>query len=257
MVARVAERRWRKFGVDLSQALVVITGGGSGIGRATAAAFVRGGARVVILGRDEKKLAKVKNELSSVGRVHSYTCDVASRAEVTRVFGQLIAELGVPDILVNNAGINIPNRDLCSLRPEDWDQMMAINATGAFNCTYAVLPAMRERGRGLIVNIVSISGKRVSRLAGAAYCASKFAMAALGLATLLEEKEHGIRVTNIYPGEVNTPILAQRPTPVPPERLQAMLQPEDVAEIILAVAKLPDRVCVPEIVMTPLYQDFA
>lgn len=242
--------------MDVSSLFVVVTGGSSGIGRATALAFHRAGSRVAILARDQRKLDQVRGELGDSSRLWTFGCDVADRQAVESVFHQIIAEIGTPDILVNNAGINVPNRDLQSLRPEDWDRMLAVNATGAFNCIWAVLPAMRRRGSGLIVNVVSVSGKRVYRVAGAAYCASKFAMAALGLATLLEEKEHGIRVTNIYPGEVNTPILAQRPTPVPEDRLQNMLQPEDVAEIILAVARLPERVCVPEIVITPLYQDF-
>ncbi len=242
--------------MNVSQALVVITGGGSGIGRATAAAFLKVGARVAILGRDPGKLLEAREQLGAPGRVFVYPCDVSQRSAVEQVFAEILAHVGTPDILVNNAGINVPNRDLKSLRPEDWDEMMAINATGAFYCIWAVLPAMRQRKRGLIVNIVSVSGKRVSRLAGAAYCASKFALAGLGLATALEEKENGIRITNIYPGEVNTPILAQRPTPVPPERLQEMLQPEDVAEMVLAVASLPDRVYVPEIVILPIYQDY-
>ncbi len=236
---------------------MVITGGGSGIGRATALAFVQEGSRVVILGRNLVKLREVQEAAPVPQAVACYSCDVGNRAEVDAVFREIVQELGVPDILINNAGINVPNRDLQSLTPADWDRMMQINATGAFNCIHAVLPSMRAQKKGLIINIVSISGKRVTRLAGAAYCASKFAMAALGLAVALEEKEHGIRVTNIYPGEVNTPILEQRPTPVPADRLAMMLQPEDVAQMILAIARLSQRVWVPEVIMTPLYQDYA
>ncbi len=116
--------------------------------------------------------------------------------------------------------------------PEQWDQMMAINATGAYNCMHAVLPQMRERHDGLIMNISSIAGKRAANLGGIAYCASKFAMTALGTAVGLEEANNGIRVTNIYPGEVETPILEQRPEPVSQERRAAMLQPEDVAACV-------------------------
>lgn len=243
--------------MELKDSLVVITGGGSGIGRAIALAFWKEGSKVIVLGRDPEKLRRLEQETGSGVLAKTFVCDVGDRSAVLDVFEQIFTHFGVPDILVNNAGVNVPNRDMKSLRPEDWDRMMLINATGAFHCIYAVLPRMRSRGRGLIVNIVSVSGKRVSRLAGPGYCASKFAMAALGLGVALEEKEHGIRVTNIYPGEVNTPILSQRPEPVPPERLAKMLQPEDVAQMVLAVAQLPERVWVPEIVMTPLYQDYA
>jgi NADP-dependent 3-hydroxy acid dehydrogenase YdfG len=95
------------------------------------------------------------------------------------------------------------------------------------------------------------------RLAGAAYCASKFALTALGTEIGLEERAHGIRVTNLYPGEVNTPILDQRPTPVPEERKREMLQPEDLGALVVAIARLPARVLVPELVVTPLYQEYA
>ena len=134
---------------------------------------------------------------------------------------------------------------------------MAINVTGAFNCLHAVLPAMRARGAGLIVNISSIAGKRAMKLGGAGYCASKFAMTALGTTVGLEERANGIRVTNIYPGEVNTPILAQRPVPVPDEKKAQMVQPDDVAAVVITLAKLPDRVLVPELVITPMYQEYA
>ena len=243
--------------MDLKDALVVVTGGGSGIGRAIALTFWKAGSRVVVLGRDSAKLKRLEEETDTESAIRTFVCDVGDRSAVLDVFERIFANFGIPDILVNNAGVNVPNRDTKSLRPEDWDSMMLVNATGAFRCVYAVLPKMRTRRKGLIVNIVSISGKRVSRLAGVGYCASKFAMAALGLGVGLEEKENGIRVTNIYPGEVNTPILSQRPEPVPPDRLAAMLQPEDIAHMVLAVAQLPDRVCVPEIVITPLYQDYA
>jgi NADP-dependent 3-hydroxy acid dehydrogenase YdfG len=140
--------------------------------------------------------------------------------------------------------------------PADWDRMLAINVTGAFNCIYAALPSMRERRSGLIVNISSIAGKR-AMINGTAYCASKFAMTALGTAVGLEERENGIHVTNIYPGEVVTPMLDARPNPVAAEKQAQMLQPEDVASAVVMVAKLPPRALVPELVITPLYQGYA
>ncbi len=115
---------------------------------------------------------------------------------------------------------------------------------------------MRRQGGGLVVNISSIAGKRASKLAGTGYCASKFAMTALGAAVGLEESEHGIHVTNIYPGEVNTPILAERPVPVPPEKRAKMLLPEDIAAMVVALAKLHPRARVHELVITPLYQEY-
>ena len=106
---------------------------------------------------------------------------------------------------------------MAEMRPEQWDELLAVNATGAYNCIAAVLPMTAERQNGLIVNISSISGLRASLLGGVAYCALKFAMAGLGTAVSLEEAKNGIRVTNIFPGEVDTPILDERPLPVTAE----------------------------------------
>ena len=95
------------------------------------------------------------------------------------------------------------------------------------------------------------------RLAGPGYCAAKFAATALGTAVGLEERAHGIRVTNIYPGEVDTPILAHRPVPVPDERKALMVHPEDIAACVVTIARLPAHVLVPELIITPLYQEYA
>jgi len=105
-------------------------------------------------------------------------------------------------ILVNNAGTNLKERTFRELTPEAWDRLIRTNLDGAFYCIHAVLPAMLRRKDGLIVNVVSIAGKRASPLGGVAYAASKFGMAALGIGLAAEEKDSGIRVCNIYPGEV-------------------------------------------------------
>ena len=146
---------------------------------------------------------------------------------------------------------------MAELDPADFDRMMAVNATGLFNVLHAALPGMRRRGGGLIVNIASISGKRAARLGGPGYCASKFAATGLGTAVGLEERARGIRVTNIYPGEVETPILALRPVPVSDERKARMVHPEDIAACVVTIARLPDHVLVPELIITPLYQEYA
>jgi len=250
--------------VKLEQSTALVTGGGSGIGLGIALALAREGCRVAITGRNEEKLRYaaaqwLDQETGHNGGLPILTraCDVADRAAVDSLFAWLRKELGPLDILVNSAGINVPNRAITELEPDDWDRMLAINATGAFNCIYAALPDMRKRKSGLIVNISSIAGKRAMRLGGAGYCASKFALTALGTTIGLEERANGIHVTNIYPGEVNTPILAQRPTPTPPEKLAQMLHPADIAALVLTIAKLPPRALVPELVITPLYQEYA
>jgi NAD(P)-dependent dehydrogenase (short-subunit alcohol dehydrogenase family) len=236
---------------------VLVTGGGSGIGLGIALALAREGARVAITGRDAKKLQAAAEQFPGERAVLTRPCDVSDRAAVDALFAWVADQLGPLDILVNSAGINVPNRKITEVRPDDWDRMLAVNATGAFNCIYAALPGMRKRRSGLIVNISSIAGKRAMKLGGVGYCASKFAMTALGTTIGLEERANGIRVTNIYPGEVNTPILAQRPTPTPPEKLAQMLLPDDIAALVVAIAKLPPRALVPELIITPLYQQYS
>src|SRR5262249_54850969 len=128
------------------------------------------------------------------------------------------------------------------------------NLGGAFDCIHAVLPQMLEGRDGVIINISSVAGKRANPLGGAAYAASKFGMSALGLCLAAEEKDSGVRVSNIYPGEVDTPILEVRPRPGAVEQRERILKPEDVAAAVLFVATLPPRVSVPELVIKPTAQ---
>lgn len=243
--------------MELQGKVALVTGGGSGIGLATAIALAGEGCRVAITGRDQQKLAAAAADYAGDPPIAGFPCDVSDRNQVQRLFEELRKQLGPPDILVNSAGVNVPRRMMSELDPADWDRMMAVNVTGAFNCLHAALPDMRKRRCGLVVNISSISGKRASALGGPGYCASKFAVTGLGTAVGLEERANGIHVTNIYPGEVETPILKYRPTPVSPEKLAQMLQPEDIAAMVVAIARLPERAIVPELVITPMYQEYA
>src|SRR5207302_1431048 len=132
--------------------------------------------------------------------------DVSDKFQVAALVDSVTRRLGRIDILVNNAGANVKNRAIKDMDVETWDRQIAANLDSAFYCIFAVLPQMRERKDGVIVNISSISGKRATPLGGAAYSAAKFGMSALGICLGVEEKDNGIRVTNIYPGEVDTPI---------------------------------------------------
>jgi NAD(P)-dependent dehydrogenase (short-subunit alcohol dehydrogenase family) len=234
--------------------IALITGGGSGIGLATARAFLAEQARVAILGRQESRLQQAARELDGADRLIYLTADVGQPAQVDAAVGEVTRRLGPIDILVNNAGVNIKERAVRELTPERWRLMVQANLDGAFYATHAVLPEMLKRRDGLIIYISSIAGKRASPLGGAAYAASKFGMSALGLCLAAEEPNSGIRVSVIYPGEVDTPILVHRPQPVTPEHLARILQPEDVAAAVLFVASLPPRASVPELVIKPTTQ---
>jgi len=240
----------------LSGKTALVTGGGSGIGLASAVALAREGCRVVIAGRDEAKLKAAATENSSAGKIFYHPVEVASRDSVQQLVAWTEKELGPVDILVNSAGTNVIKRSLAELSLEDWQRMLDVNATGAFHAMQAVLPGMRQRGDGLIVNIGSIAGKRAGLLGGVGYNASKFAMTALGITASLEDGKHGVRVTTIFPGEVDTPILKNRPVPVTAEHRARILQSEDVAAAVLMVACLPPRAHVPELVIKPTSQDY-
>lgn len=235
----------------LSGQSVLITGGGSGIGLAAARLFLAEGARVAITGRDADKLRHAADALKGGDRLIHVAADVTDPTQVQRLVDDVTKRLGRVDVLVNNAGLNIKERTIRELTPERWRTLMAGNLDGAFHCMQAVLPQMRERQGGLIINVNSISGKRANPLGGAAYNAAKFGLRGLAMSVAAEEKANGIRVSNIYPGEVDTPILEQRPSPITEDHRRTILQPEDVAAAVLFIAQLPPHAWIPELVITP------
>jgi NADP-dependent 3-hydroxy acid dehydrogenase YdfG len=232
----------------------LVTGGGSGIGQAVARLFLEEGARVAIAGRNQAKLDDVARQLGSPGDLFASAADIADVRQVQELVERVKQRLGPIDILVNNAGTNVKARTFRELTPDTWDRLIRTNLDGAFYCIHAVLPAMLERKDGVIINISSIAGKRASPLGGVAYAASKFGMTALGLGLGAEEPGSGIRVSNIYPGEVDTPILEVRPTPVTEEHRRRILQPDDVAAAVLFVAGQPPHVSIPELIVKPTTQ---
>jgi NADP-dependent 3-hydroxy acid dehydrogenase YdfG len=239
---------------QLSGKVALITGGGSGIGLAVARLFLQEGAKVAITGRTEAKLQEAARSLAGGDRLHHQTTDIADAAKVDELVGDVARRFGPIDILINNAGQNLKHRTFRELTPDTWNQLLRANLDGAFYCIHAVLPEMLKRKSGVIININSIAGKRASPLGGTAYAASKFGMTALGLCLAAEEKDSGIRVSNIYPGEVDTPILELRPNPVSDEHRAKILRSEDVARAVLFVATLPAHVSVPELVIKPTSQ---
>lgn len=238
----------------LTGKVAVITGGGSGVGKAVAHLFLKEGAKVAIAGRDAAKLAAVAAEANAGDRLHATPTDVTKSDQCQALIDAATAKFGRVDILVNNAGANLKSRTIRELTPEAWDMMIRTNLDGAFYCTKAVLPQMLARKDGVIVNVVSVAGKRANPLGGAAYVAAKFGMGGLGVVLANEEKDSGVRVSNVYPGEIDTPILEHRPKPVTDEQRAVILKPEDVADAVLFVAALPPRVSVPELVIKPTAQ---
>ena len=243
--------------INLKGKIALVIGGGGGIGLEIAKSLALEGCNVALADYNEELLKNAEKNAGGSVKFTWKACDITNRDQVAGLFKWLGEELGPIDILVNSAGINVINRMMANVEPKDFDRIMAVNTTGAFNCLYEAIPVMRAKKSGLVINIVSISGIHAVQLAGLPYVVSKYATSAMGKFIGLEERENGINVTNIYPGEANTPIIDKRPVPVSAEKRAQMLQPEDIAECVVMVAKLHPRAIVPELVITPkhmLYQ---
>ena len=245
-------------GADLKGKVAWITGGGSGIGLAGAIELAKVEVRIVISGRTQKSLLEAEKELKTFGNAEAVLLDVADKKSVASVAAGIEKRHGRIDILVNSAGTNIGGgkRNLKSMSVEGWDEVVAINLNGLFYCCYAVIPGMRQRKDGLIINIASWAGLYPSVLTGPAYNATKRAVIALSESINMEECGNGIRATSILPGEVATPILEKRPVPPSKEERARMAQPEDLGAAILLVASMPARSCVNELILSPTWNRF-
>ncbi len=233
-----------------------ITGGGSGIGLAGALELARAGAHVVISGRSRETLLSSEKQIKALGSGEAIALDVADQKEVSQGAQAILKRHGRIDILVNSAGVNSPKRSFRNVSVDSWNQIVAVNLSGMFYCCQAVLPSMREKKEGLVINISSWAGRYASTLTGPGYNATKHAVVALTESINMEECAHGIRATSILPGEVATPILEKRPVPPTPEVRARMLQPEDLGATILFGAPLPARACVNELIISPTHNRF-
>jgi NADP-dependent 3-hydroxy acid dehydrogenase YdfG len=231
--------------------VIFCAGASSGMGRATARAFASAGADLVLSARNAAALEVLASELSATpGRIVVAPVDATDADAVDGVVARTLKTFGRLDVLVNTVGANIPRRALLQLKPASWADMLAINLTAAFNLSRSVVPAMRQRGEGLFLQVSSTAAKKADG-SGAAYQATKAGVAALAYAAMEEERGNGIRFTVIYPGFTDTPLVLQRPVRPTPEMLAHALQPEDIAAACLFVARLPSRAHVPELVIAP------
>jgi NADP-dependent 3-hydroxy acid dehydrogenase YdfG len=231
--------------------VAIVAGASSGMGAATARLFAAQGAAVVLGARTAGALESLAAEINAAGgAAHPVPTDATDRASAQTLVDTAVDRFGNVDVLVNSVGTNLKQRALTVLDPDDWDMMLATNLSAAFNLTRAILPQMRSQGQGLIVHFSSGAVQRPD-VSGVAYQASKHGVAGLAYGTMEEEKENGIRVTVIFPGLCNTPLVEKRPTPTPPEVLAKALEPEDVAKAALLVASLPPRAYVPDMRLLP------
>jgi short-subunit dehydrogenase len=227
----------------------LITGASSGIGKATALAFAKAGIDLALVSRSQDKLETVAKEAKKAGvEAQVYVLDLAQTSQVRDKMKAIATEFGPIEILVNNAGIGY-TAPLSETPLADWQQVIDINLTSPFECIQAILPTMRDRGSGTILNVISIGGKQVFPNWGA-YCASKFGLMALTKTLAAEERANGIRVTAICPGSVNTSLWDTKTVQADFDR-NAMLTPEIVAESILNAATVPNIGVVEELTIMP------
>ena len=232
--------------------VAIMTGGGSGIGRSAALMLGAEGAQVVVAGRRKAPLEEVVGEIVKAGgRAVARTCDVEKAAEARALAEWTVAQCGRVDILVNNAGHSSRARNVRWVGQEEWDSVLAVNLTGVYALTQAVLPGMIERGGGTIITVSSLAALKPGLIGGAPYGAAKAGVRNLmgHVHTVLRDK--GIRATTIMPAEVDTPILDNRPLRPDAKARATMMQAEDVARAILLCATLPARTVIEEIVMSP------
>jgi NADP-dependent 3-hydroxy acid dehydrogenase YdfG len=235
--------------------VAIVTGAGSGIGRATALLLAAEGATVIAAGRRAAPLEALAADITAAGgRAAARTVDVGDPDQAAALARWTVAEHGRVDVLINNAGSSSRVRNIRWVAREEWERVVAVNLTGVYALTQAVLPDMIARGGGTIVTVSSAAALRPGLLGGAPYGAAKAAVRNLmgHIHTVLRDK--GIRATTVLPAEVDTPILENRPL-VPDARARAtMMQPEDVAAAILLCVTLPARTVVEEIVLSPTVQ---
>lgn len=226
-----------------------VTGAGSGIGEAAAAALAGEGAAVVLTGRRRCKLESLAGRIGPQAVVEPG--DMTRSDQVQAIAARVSGKFGRLDILVANAGVNITPRAWAQLSPAGVDELIQGNLSSVFYCVTAVLPVMRAQQDGLLIHTASMAGRFIGGPSGPGYTAAKHGVVAMSHSINMEECINGIRSTVILPGEVATPILDKRPVPVSADDRARMAQPEDVGDLIRYIACLPKRVVINEVMICP------
>ena len=230
-----------------SDRLVWITGAGSGIGRALGETYGTTGHTVILSGRNERPLLDLQTAIHAKGgRAFSIVCDVREESSVKAAARTIVESHGAPDILVNNAGVTVFKQFL-ETTVDDFDNIIQTNLRGSFLTTKAVLPSMIERRNGIVLNVVSFAAK-TTYTESSVYAASKAGMAAMMESLRAEVRNHGIKIVNVFPGAVLTPIWS---TKVQSTHGAAMMKAEEVARMIVELTCQPVSMMVEEVILRP------
>ena len=227
---------------DLKGKIALVTGAGGGIGKAIALGLAKEGVDIVINDVNQQNAGDAAKEIAAMGcRSMAVPANVADEVEVSQMVARIVKEWGGIDILVNNAGAT-SHLLIEDMEKAEWDRVLSINLDGNFNCCKAVIPVMKQRGGGRIINIVSYSGERMTMIGGVHYTSSKSGIWGLTRQLSYELGPYQITVNGISPGNVITPMLRRGTTP---ERLEEMKRwyplrdlptPEDVADAVVFLA---------------------
>jgi NAD(P)-dependent dehydrogenase (short-subunit alcohol dehydrogenase family) len=226
---------------DFSGKTVLVTGGGSGIGAATCRQFAAAGANVHVIDRDGAAAKRVAAEIGGNAKATSHQLDVSDGPGWARLATDIAAASGGIDVLVNSAG-TITQKTLGTMTAAEWSRVIDVNLGGTFNGIQAVLPHMKAKGGGAIVNIASIAGRRISFGGGANYSASKAGVLGLTRHAAYELAPDKIRVNAVCPGSTATAFAGVAPTPEQKTQrankipLGRMIEPEDIADAVLFLA---------------------
>jgi len=236
----------------------IITGGGSGIGKAIAQSFLKDGAKVIIAGRDGQKLTEAARDIAAEGAtVVPIQTDVTDEAQVEALFTRAIQVFERIDILVNNAGV-VDGGPLDEMSVDTWDKVIATNLRGPFLCTRSAVRIMKTQNGGRILNIGSISAQR-PRLNSAPYATSKFGIWGLTLVTALEGREHGISACCLHPGNVRVETSVEEvgaTCGISDYAAEPMMKPEEIAEVATLMASLPPHMNMLEAIVLPVQQAY-
>jgi len=244
--------------MSLAGKVCIVTGGNSGIGRSVSLKLAKEGAKVVAVGRTPATLQEVAGEIAALGGVVDvFALDVGDYEAVRSMVKAVLDKYGRVDLLVNSAGGGSLRKRTLTTTPEDMRRVLDTNLLGAVYCTQAVLPSMVQARQGTIINVSSGASRNPGLLGGMIYGAAKAGLDNFTAFVNSEFRNSGVRVSVVIPGEVDTPALSRnRPIPPPENARKTMLSPDDVAEAILLIARMPQRAHIQELIIRPtIYRD--